>query len=177
MYSLKQWPLKSSTPLCLSPSPQLLRFHLLNTFLYSPDLLFGLDQHKQLKKSPFPAGCPKRRLWNHLGTQGRVLFGLLNPLNLCPLCSLPVHYLLSLFLSHSTPSIRLFHPKPIPLLGLGPPLHRASMLGCLRGQERSRASPVRGASLPRSGVVQPWMKSRDKNVCGSKSIPAITVND
>lgn len=51
MYSLKQWPLKSSTPLCLSPSPQLLCFHLLNTFLYGADQPLDLGQHKRVKVS------------------------------------------------------------------------------------------------------------------------------
>lgn len=178
MYSLKQWPLKSSTPLCLSPSPQLLCFHLLNTFLYSPDQPLDLGQHKRLKVSVHCRVFNKEALEPSWYSGKSPVWASKSPQPMS-----------SLFSACTLPSITLsepLHPPHSPSLcstlsqypsWFATPLHCASMLGCLRGQERSCASPVPGASLPRSLAVKPWMKSRDKNVCGSKSIPAITVND
>lgn len=49
MYLLKQWPLKSSTPPCLSSSPWLLCSHLPNPSLYCLSFQLDLLLHKQLK--------------------------------------------------------------------------------------------------------------------------------
>lgn len=115
-----------------------------------------------------------------LSIQRRVLFGLLKALNLllgtcvlsCPLSSLPLQSRL-----HSTLSIRclsLSVPALAFLQFVTPPLLLHAWL--LAGPDLCRAG-AHSLAGSLSLVVLPWMKSRDKYVCGSKSIPAITVTD
>lgn len=183
MYLLKQWALKSSTSPCslffssapLLISPQLPIRPALAQAIESPHISQGpqrrgfasLQQCCLYEKSQY---SEESSVWAPQSTQSATR-------DLCTIMSSPftASTLLSSFFSvplhplysSSLPLLSTLSQNSFLLLVTPPFLLHAWLLAGL-GQEPRTAGPR---------VVQPWMKSGDKYVCGSKSIPAITVTD